>query len=233
CKVWIPNFSTSRGVSMTEQIAGLQLYKDIAMYNMNLAMARAGAKGMLYDVAMIPEGWSPETVIKHMKVFGVGFINSKESQLMPGNMNLFKEFDMNLSHSIAQYMEMMRYYDMEMEKITGVNSERQGQVQGASQGLGVTQAALIQSNLITAPYFRGFERFCSRVLNHQAKLIKIVFPKSPEMFAPIIGDTGIDFLKEHIDLDLDEFGVYVESLPPQFMDRQKLEQMMMIALQSD
>lgn len=232
-KVWIPNYSTSRGVSMVEQIAGLQLYKDIVMYQMNLAIARAGAKGMLYDMAMVPEGWSPQDVIKHMKVFGVGFINSKESQMMPGNMNLFKEFDMTLSQSIAQYLEMMRFYDSEMEKITGVNPERQGVVQGASQGLGVTQAALMQSNLITAPYFKGFERYCSRILNHQAKLIKIVFPKAPEMFAPIIGDTGVDFLKEHIDLDLDEFGVYVESLPPQFMDRQKLEQMMMVALQGD
>jgi hypothetical protein len=106
-------------------------------------------------------------------------------------------------------------------------------VQGSSQAVGVTQAALLQSNLITAPYFKGFERFCSRTLNHLAKLVKIVFPKAPESFAPIIGDAGIDFLREHIELDLDEFGVYVESQPPIMMDRQKLEQMIMITLQSD
>ncbi len=232
-KVWAPNFGTGRGVSKVEQISGLQLAKDLAMYNMNLAMTRAGAKGMVYDLAMVPEGWTPEQVLKYMRVFGVGFVNSKESQMMPGNMNLMKEFDMTLSQSVGQYLEIMRFYDNEMDKISGVSPERQGMVQGASQAVGVTESALFQSNLITAPYFKGFERFCSRVLNHQAKLIKIVFPKAPEVFAPIIGDTGIDFLREHIDLDLDEFGAFVQSLPPMFLDRQKLEQMVMVAVQSD
>jgi hypothetical protein len=232
-KVWIPNYSTGRGVSKVEQISGIQLAKDLAMYNMNVALTRAGAKGMIYDLAMVPEGWSPEVVMKYMKVFGVGFINSKESQMMPGNMNLFKEFDMTLSNTIFQYIEIMRFYDAEMDKISGVSPERQGMVQGASQAVGVTESALFQSNLITAPYFKGFERFCSRVLNHQAKLVKIVFPKAPDIFSPIIGDVGVDFLREHIELDLDEFGVFVESQPPMFLDRQKLEQMLMIVVQSD
>ena len=119
-----------------------------------------------------------------------------------------------------------------MNKISGINTERQGMVQGASQGLGVTQSALMQSNLITAPYYTGFERFCTRVLNHQAKMIKIAWA-GKEIFAPIIGDTGIDYLKEHIDIDLDEFGVFVESIPPIFQDRQKLEQLVSLVLQSN
>jgi hypothetical protein len=232
-KVWAPGFATGRTVSKVEQISGLQLAKDLAMYNMNVAMTRAGGRGLIYDLAMVPEGWTTEQVMKYMKVFGIGFINSKESQMMPGNMNLFKEFDLSLSQSVAQYLEIMRFYDSEMDKISGVSPERQGIVQGSSQAVGVTQAALLQSNLITAPYFKGFERFCSRTLNHLAKLVKIVFPKSPDVFAPIIGDAGIDFLREHIDLDLDEFGVYVESIPPTYVDRQKLEQMIMVTLQSD
>lgn len=232
-EVWSPNFATSRGVGMVERMSGLQLAKDLAMYNMNLALTRAGAKGMIYDMAMIPEGWSPEKVMKYMKVFGVGFVNSKESQMMPGNMNMFKEFDMTLQSSITQYINVMAFYDAEMEKISGLSPERQGVAQGASQAVGVTQAMLVQSNLITAPYFKGFERFCSRILNQQAKLVKIVFPKAPENFAPIIGDVGVDFLREHIDLDLDEFGAWAESLPPNFMDRGKLEQAIMIVLQGD
>lgn len=232
-KGWIPNFATGRGVSKVEQMSGLQLAKDIAMYNMNIAMTRAGAKGMIYDLAMVPEGWTPEQAMKYMKVFGVAFINSKESQLMPGNMNLFKEFDMTLSDSIGQYINIMQFYDQEMDKISGVSAERQGIVQGSSQAVGVTQASLFQSNLITAPLFKGFERFCSRTLNHLAKLSKVAWAYDDENFANIIGTTGVDFLKTHIDLELEEVGVVVKSLPPQFLDRQKLEQMVMIVLQSE
>jgi hypothetical protein len=233
-KCWIPNFAIGRGVSLVEDLAQLQLMKDISLYNMNHILATStGGKALIYDLAMVPEGWTPEKVMKYLKVFKVAFVNSKESMTMPGNMNLFREIDMSLSTAIGQYLQIMAFYDAEMDKLSGVSPERQGMVQGASQGLGVTQSALLQSNLITAPLFKGFERFCSRVLNYQAKLVKIVFGKNPTIFAPIIGDAGVDFLREHVELDLDEFNAWVESLPPNFMDRQKLEQMIMLAVQSD
>jgi len=232
-KGWIPNFASGRGVSKVEQMASIQLSKDIAMYNMSVAMTRAGARGMTYDLAMVPAGWTPEQAMKYMRVFGVMFINSKESQMMPGNASTFREFDMTLSQSIAQYIEIMRFYDNEMDKISGVSPERQGVISGSSLSPTVQQSALTASNLITAPYFNGFRRFNERVLNQQAKLVKIVFPHSPEVFAPIIGSTGVDFLKEHIDLDLDEFGAFVEALPPMFIDRQKLESLLMMTVQSD
>jgi hypothetical protein len=97
--------------------------------------------------------------------------------------------------------------------------------------VGVTNSALLQSNLVTATYFKGFERFCNRVMNHQARLIKICWA-GKEVFAPIIGDVGIDFLKDNIDISLDEFDVVVQTLPPLVQDRQKLEQIVMAAIQS-
>lgn len=139
---------------------------------------------------------------------------------------------MTISTSIDQYLKIMTYFDNEMDRISGVSPERQGAIQGASQGLGVTQAAIFQSNLVTQPYFKGFERFCSRVLTHQSKLVQIAWPNK-EQFAPIIGDAGVDFLREHVDIELDEYGVVVESLPPMVQDRQKFEQLVMIALQAD
>lgn len=232
-KGWIPNFSTGRGVSLTERLARVQLLKDIAMYNMEVAMMRAGAKGITYDLAMVPPNWTPEQMMKYMKVHGVSFYNSKEYQFMPGTNNSpFREFDMTIQNSINEYIKIMTYLDAEMDKISGVSPERQGVVQGASQGLGVTQAALFQNNLITQPYYVSFERFCSRVQNSQAKLMKISWA-GKEKFAPIIGDVGVDFLKEHFDLELEEVGVIVESLPPIFQDRAKLEQLVTLAVQSD
>lgn len=230
-KAWIPNFGVGRGVSKTEQLVGLQLLKDITMYNIQNAMSRAGGRGFVYDLAMLPPNWSPETAMKYLKVHGIAYINSKESQLMPGNMNLFKEFDLSLSASVSQYLQIMQYIDAEMAAISGVSPERQGMIQGASQGASVTQSALFQSNLVTLPLFKGFERFCSRVLNYQAKLVKIAWA-GKETFAPIIGDTGIDFLKNNVDIDLDTYLV-IESQAPETMDRQKLEAMINIVLQTD
>jgi len=232
-KGWIPDFNSGRGVSLTEQMSTVQLNKDIAMYNMSVAMSRAGAKGMTFDLAQIPAGWTPEQVMKYMRVFGVVFFNSKESQLMPGGSSPFKEFDMTLSASIEQYINIMAFYENEMDKISGVSPERQGILPGSSTSPTAQQSALTQSNLITAPYYNGFMRFNERVLNQQAKLAGIVFANSPELFAPIIGDAGVDFLKEHLDMELQEYGAFVTAMPPMYQDRKYLEQALNIVLQAD
>jgi hypothetical protein len=230
-KVWIPDFIMGKSVGMVEQISGLQLLKDITITNMQLAMARAGSKGFVYDMAMKPDNMTHEQVMSYLKSSGIMYVNSKEYQMSAGNVNLFKEFDMSLSDSVAQYISIMNYIDSKMDSVTGISPERQGVVQGSSQAVGVTQAALFQSNLITAPYFKGFERFCSRIMNHQAKLVKVAWA-GKEKFAPIIGDVGIDFLKDNIDISLDEFDVIIQSLPPLILDRQKLEGLVNLAVQS-
>lgn len=232
-KGWIPDFNSGRGVSITEQLAPIQLNKDIAMYNMSVAMSRAGAKGMTFDLSQIPTNWTPEQVMKYMRVFGVVFFNSKESQLMPGASTPFKEFDMTLSASIEQYINIMQFYDNEMDKISGVSPERQGVLPGSSTSPTAQQSALTQSNLITAPYYNGFMRFNERVLNQQAKLAAIVFAHSPKLFAPIIGSSGVDFLAEHLDMELQEYGAFVTAMPPMYQDRRYLENALNIVLQND
>ncbi len=229
--VWVPDFLLGRSVSTVEQMAGLQLLKDITVYNMQLAMARGGPKGFVYDMAMKPENMTHEQVLGYLKSSGILYINSKEYQLGMGNMKMFEEFDLTLSASIEQYINIMNYIDAKMDSVSGISPARQGVVQGASQAVGVTNSALLQSNLVTATYFKGFERFCSRIMNHQARLIKICWAAN-EVFAPIIGDVGIDFLKDNIDISLDEFDVVVVSQPPLIQDRNKLEQIVMAAIQS-
>lgn len=231
-KVWMPDFLLGKTVSKLEQLVGLQLLKDIAMYQIQIQMARAVGKVLVFDEAMMPEGQTKESVTSFIKADGIAWVNSKEYQLGQGSMNLFKEFDLSMSESIMQAIQIIQYCDGQMDNISGITAERQGAVQGSSQAVGVTQAALFQSNLNTAPLYKGFERFCSRTLNHQAKLVKLAWA-GKEVFAPIIGEVGINFLKDNIDISLDEFDVVVQSLPPQTMDRQKLEQMLSIAVQSD
>ncbi len=228
-KVWVPNYYQSHSVSKVEQLVGLQLFKDILMYNMQVQVSTAGGKGVEYDLAMLPEGLTKEQAMGYLKTTGILFKNSKEYQ-MGSNAPAITNFDLGLGNSLNGILELMQYVDNEMNNISGVSPERQGIVQ-ASTAVGVNQAALLQSNLITAPYFKGFERFCSRIHNYQAKLVKIAWAGN-EVFAPIIGDVGIDFLKNTVDLELDDFDCWIASLPPLVLDRQKLENLVQVGLQS-
>jgi hypothetical protein len=231
-KVWIPEFFLGKSVGLVEQQVGLALLKDVALYQLQVQMARSIGKVIVLDEAMFPDGVRRENAIAYMKTDGVIFVNSKEYQMGTGNMNLFKEFDLSLSASISQAIQLIEYFDQQLNLISGINQERQGQVQGASTAVGVQQTALIQSNLMTASYFKGFERFCTRVLNQQAKLVKIAWA-GKEKFAPIIGSAGVDFLKANIDISLDEFDVVAKSLPPSTVDRQTLIHWLNLAVQSD
>lgn len=226
-KVW----RQTKTVSMVEQLVGLQLLKDIALYQLQIQMARAVGKVLVFDEAMLAEGMDKTATLARMKADGIAWINSKEYQL-GGNMNLFKEYDLSLSASIAQSIQLISYFDSQIDGISGVSPERQGQVQGASQAVGVTQAALFQSSLITAPLFRGFDRFCSRIQNHLAKLVKLTWSDGHEKYAEIIGDAGVNFLQEFVDISLDEFDIKVSCAPPILQDRAKLEQIIMIAVQT-
>lgn len=230
-KALIPNYLNNTAVSKVQQLKSLQKLKDITMYNIQLAMARAGTKGIFYDVAQLPEDFDINRAMKYLKSVGIAFIDSTASG-GAASFNQFKEFDLSLSSSIQQYLQISQMIDQEMDSISGINEARQGQVKSASQAVGVTQSALIQSNLSTAVYFKLFSQFCSNVLNQQAKLIKIAFPKNKARFAPIIGDSGINFLETDIELDLNDYGVFVEEHPPIIQDTQNFQQIVIAALQA-
>jgi hypothetical protein len=226
----IPNYFNGRSMSTVQQLKSLQDLKNIVMYNLLLTMSRAGAKGFFYDLAQLPEGWKIEDAMMYLKTAGIMYIDSqKDGQI--SSFNQFKEFDLTLSQSTTQYLEISLMIDREMDAISGINEARQGFVQKASQAVGVTQSALQQSNLTTAAKFKLFNIFTNNFLQHQAELIKITWPNKEE-YAYIIGDTGIDFLKEDIDIALDDYGVFIEEVSPMIGDVQQFQQLVQAALQA-
>lgn len=226
----IPNYFNGRGISKVQQLKGLQQLKDITMYNIQLAMSRAGAKGFFYDLAQLPEGWTHERAVQYLKTVGIMYIDSQKDG-MPAQYNQFKEFDLTISESVGQYLNISMMIDREMDSISGINEARQGIVNKSSQAVGVTQSALFQSNLSTATLFKFFNGMVNQFLQHQAELIKTCWGKKEE-FAFIIGDTGIDFLKQDIDLSLDDYGIFVEEVSPLLTDLQQFQNLVTAALQA-
>lgn len=230
-KALIPNYMNQTAVSKVHQLKGLQNLKDMTMYNIQLAMSRAGTKGIFYDVAQLPEDFDINRAMKYLKSVGIAFIDSNANGIQ-SSYNQFKEFDLSLSQSVVQLMQISDMIDREMDAVSGINEARQGIVQNSSQAVGVTQSALVQSSLSTALYFKLFSQFCSAVWNYQAKLVKIAFPKNRERFSPIIGDVGVNFLETDVDLDLNDYGVFVEEHPPIVQDSQNFQQIVIAALQA-
>ena len=226
-----PHYLNGRSVSLVQQMKGLQELKNITLYNLQLEMNTAGRKGFMYDVSQTPEGWEAETMLRYLKTSGVGYFNSKRDGL-PSTHNQFNSIDQSLSYeAVNSYIQISQMIDAEMDAITGVNYARQGQSTGANQGLGVTQTALMQSAMSTRTVDDLFMMLNEQVLNHLAGLVKLSFAGN-ERYAAIIGDDGVDFLEDTTDLELDDFGVFMEEIPPILDDLQSFRGIVETALSS-
>jgi len=225
----IPNYLNGAIVSKVQRLKPLQNLKNIAMYRVMLEIGRSGGKGFIYDIAQLPKGWDIHTALKYLRTTGISFVDSSVEGA--GSFNQFKDIDMGLSQSVTQFLELSMFLDREMDSISGVNEARQGLVQGASQAVGVTNSALLQSNLSTSMYFTLFSQMFTKAMNKQAGLAKIAWA-GKERFAMIIGDTGINFLEEDIELDLNDYNVFIEEVPPAMADQQMFYQLVMAGVQS-
>lgn len=225
----IPNYLNGAIVSKVQRLKPLQNLKNIAMYRVMLEIGRSGGRGFIYDISQLPKGWDIHTALKYLRTTGISFVDSSVEGA--GAYNQFKEIDMGLSQSVTQFLELSMFLDREMDSISGVNEARQGLVQGASQAVGVTNSALLQSNLSTSMYFTLFSQMFTKAMNKQAGLAKVAWA-GKERFAPIIGDTGINFLEEDIELDLNDYNVFIEEVPPAMADQQMFYQLVMAGVQS-
>ena len=229
-KAVIPNYLNGAVISKVQMMKSLQNLKNIALYRLQLDMARAGTKGFFYDINQLPAGMTLQQALKYLKTTGVIPIDSSSSG-NPTGFNQFKDVDMTISNNITAYLEIAAMVDREMDAISGINEARQGMVKNASQAVGVTQSSLFQSTLSTEVYYDLYRRFCSDIFTYQAKLAKIAWA-GDERFAPIIGDSGIDFLAMDVDMDLHDYAVFVEELPEMVQDKQTFQQIILAALQA-
>jgi hypothetical protein len=224
----IPYFVSGRAVSMVDQLKSLQNLRDIVQYQITLGMSRMGGKGFVYDVSQCPPDWGVDEVMKYLKTTNIAFIDSKANGT-PSQYNQFQTID--LSADFTHLINLMVSIDRDMDMVSGVNEARQGILKGASQGASVTQSALLASSTITEPYFKFFNYFASGVWSNIGRLTKIAW-EGKERFAPIIGDAGVDFLKEDIDLSLDDYGIFIEETPRMVDDINSFQQIVMMALQT-
>lgn len=225
----IPNFMNGAIISKVQRLRPMQNLKNIAMYQLQVQMSKATGKVFVYDIAQLPKGWDLHTAMKYARIAGWAIIDTSVEGA--GAFNQFKEMDLGLTAAVEQYINISMLMDREMDAISGVNEARQGLIQNSSQAVGVTNSALLQSNLSTAMYFDLFGKFFTKSINKQAKLGKIAWA-GKERFSPIIGDVGVNFLKEDVDLDLNDYNVFVEEVQPIMADQQMFYQMVMTALQS-
>lgn len=228
--VLAPNYVNYTNTSMVQTIEALQQFKDLTMYTIQQRMSVAMGKGLMYDLRYKPEGFELEDVVYYLKANGFAFYDSGREDLPVGG-NPFTSIDATLSQDVNLYLMISQYIDQQMNQATGINDSRQGFTK-ASQLVGVTQQAMVQSSLITEPNFNSFMEFEKVMLQRHADTVKTTWKYVKDKYAAVMGDVFSNMLEEENEnFYLQDYGLFIEVEPQMVQNRNMLVQMVMTAVQ--
>lgn len=151
----------SDNISLVSLGIPFQLNYNIFKYRMELAIARSKDIIAQFDINMIPKKWDMDKFMHFVEGTGIAWVdyNKEGIQLSPQHQSVL---DMSIK-TIGQYLQLLDSIQLEWEKISGVNRQRQGGI-GPYEGKAASQQAIVQSSHITEDLFRKFSRFEQREL---------------------------------------------------------------------
>ena len=217
---FIRNNFNGTTLSVVDTLKNIQILYNITMYQIELAMSRAGGKAIVYDVSQKPKNIPLEDVFYHAKNTGLILINNKAEGMQSNSFNQFQQVDFTLSQSVSQMVNLKLMLEETADKLTGISAARSG-VQKSGDLVGVTERNVMQSTLITAPLFDGHYNLVGDILQNMAGQMKFAWGNEGRM-ANIFGDMGMQTFKIDKLIALDEYGIFVENSGKEVQRKQQM-----------
>lgn len=217
------NFN-GRTLSIVDALKNIQILYNVVMYHIELCMARAGGKSIVYDVAQKPKKTPLADVLYHAKNSGLILINSKQEGQQVSTFNQFQQIDFTLSNSVQQLVNLKLMLEDTAEKLTGISSARSG-VQKQGDLVGVTERNVLQSTTITAPMFDLHYKVVGQVLQDVANKMRMCWANEGRM-ANVFGDMGMQTFKIDKAISLDEYGIFIKNSSKEVQEKQIMLQLL-------
>ena len=208
----------SDNISIVSLGIPFQLNYNIFKYRMELAIARSKDIIAQFDINMIPKKWDMDKFMYFVEGTGIAWVdyNKEGIMLSPQHQSVL---DMSIK-TIDQYLALLESIQLEWEKISGVNRQRQGGI-GPYEGKAASQQAIVQSSHITEDLFRKFGRFEQRELQGLLDYSKEAWVNGKKGMY-VMPDTTIQMFDiSSMEMMESEFGIFVSDSG---RDQDKLEQ---------
>ena len=224
--------TSGASVSLVDLLDNIQMLYNIVVYQIELAMARAGGKAVVYDVSQLPTniGMDIQQVLYHLKTDGIIPINSKDEGNQVSTFNQFQQIDFTLSQSVQQLINLKVMLEEMAGQISGVTKQREGAVE-QYEYVGNVQRSVVQSSIITESWFYSHNEVKQRVLERLCNLMKVAWAGGKKA-GMILGDGAYKFLNVMPDIALQDYGVYVGDSGKDDAMKQVVQQLAQAALQA-
>lgn len=221
-------------ISLQQMIENFDNMYDINMYQINKDLARAKGKALFYDLAGLPEGKKMKDIMYNVLNDGIVSFNSAAAGNFSGKNlelpNAVKEIDLGLSASLEYSLALQQNILNQLNQITGINENREGQIAASSTATNAN-SAINASRTITEPIFNGMDAFVKKVLLSVVNLSAIswAFIKL-EKGEQILGTQKFKYLQATKEIGFKDYGLHVED-GSRYMDmRRDMKELMMLSL---
>jgi hypothetical protein len=238
----IYNTNVSQARSLMDRMLPYQYLYDVIMYRTEVAFAKAKGKIPKLDMSRIPDGWNVDEWIYYAETMGwalddpfnEGNKGAATGQLA-GNMNQNSNtIDLDLGNYIQQHIVMLQFIEDQMGRISGVNDQREGQIDNR-ETVGGVERAVLQSSHITEEWFMLHDDTKRRVLEALLETAKYAWrDKDNEKLQYISDDlTSVITTLDGKLINEAEYGIMISSDVDLTTLYQKIEGLAQAGLQND
>ena len=218
------NFN-GRTLSIVDALKNIQILYNIVHYHIELQIQRSGGKSMVYDLSQKPKNIKLDDIFYHAKNSGLILINSAQEGL-PSGFNQFQQVDFTLSQSVQQLINFKMVLEDTADKLTGITAARSG-ITKSGDLVGVNERNVMQSSLLTAPYFEIHYKVVGDVLQDLADKLRLCVRKSKDdYYVDIFGDDGIKIMKIDRKVSYEQVGIFIENSAKEVQRRGKMEMLL-------
>lgn len=234
------NTNEAKPTSLLDRMKPYQYMYDAVKDRLNKTIAKNYGKILELDKARMPSGWDYQKWLYFIQQDNISVVDSfKEGNKgaatgkMAGSFNTSgRPLDLEVGNSIQMYISLLEYLKAEMYEISGVNRQRQGQVDNR-ETVGGVERAISGSSHITEEMFSIHDNVRKRCLIALLETAKIALKGRSKKMQYITNDK----ISTMLDIDGDEFAemdydVIVDNDMGDIELKQKLEQLAHAGLQN-
>lgn len=204
-------------VSLYKRMVPYSYLYDTFMYRTEVAFAKAkGVIGKL-DISRMPDDWNFDQWMYYAEIFNWviedPFTEGKKGAAMgklSGSMNQSNSvLDMSLGNYIQQHFLMLQFIEGQLDKISGISPQREGAINNR-ETVGGVERSVLQSSLITEPWFMIHDDFKRRVVETLFETAKYAYRNKKEVLQYITDDLVTSLFEfDGEDLNESEYGILI------------------------
>jgi hypothetical protein len=221
-------------ISIQQMVENFDNMYDVNMYQINKDLARAKGKALFYDLAGLPEGKKMKDIMYQVLNDGIVSFNSAAAGNFAGKnldlTNAIKEIDLGLSASLEYSLRLQDNILNQLNQITGINENREGQIAASSTATNAN-SAISASRTITEPIFFGMNGLVKRLLHSVVNVSALSWAfYKVEKGEQILGTDKFKYLQASKELGYKDYGVHIEDGSRYMEMRKDMKELMSISL---